>query len=196
MAHALLVTLLSNALSVATVPLTLSFLLGGLSETATVVIDQRAMVLKIGVLVLCPLVVGLLTRKIFTLPPNRPAASLQTINQLLILLMVGVGLSQAREALFAGGSQIVWVVLLVASFHGVMLLAAFSFTRFIRLPTPVRTSVIFMGCQKTLPLTLMVQVSAFPNYPLALVVCVLHHITQLFMDGYLVGRLKPTNTLT
>lgn len=193
MAHALLVSLLSNALSVATVPLTLPLLLAGLSQNASVDIDQRAMVFKIGTLVLFPLLMGLVLRKCFHLPANQPAATLQILNQLLILLMVGVGLSQAREALFAGGSQIVWIVLLVATFHGIMLLVAFSLARFLHLPPPVQKSVVFMGGQKTLPLTLMVQVSAFPAFPLALVVCVLHHLTQLFMDGYLVGRLGLKN---
>jgi sodium/bile acid cotransporter 7 len=195
MAHALLVTLLSNVLSVATVPLTLPLLLTGLPETAAIAIDQRAIVVKIGMLVLLPLLVGMLIRKSLKLPANRPAAPLQIINQLLILLMVGVGLSQARDALFAGGPQIILVVLLVAAFHGVMLLVAAFFSRFLYLPPPVKKSVVFMGSQKTLPLTLMVQVSAFPGFPLALVVCVLHHLTQLFMDGYLVGKMGngPSN---
>jgi sodium/bile acid cotransporter 7 len=196
MAHALLVTLLSNVLSVATVPLTLPLLLAGLSENDAIVMDQRAMVFKIGMLVLFPLVIGMLLRKVLTLPANRPAAILPTLNQLLILLMVGVGLSQAREALFAGGPKIWWIVFLVAAFHGALLLVAVLFSRFLRLPPPVKKSVMFMGSQKTLPLTLMIQVSAFPDFPLALVVCVLHHLTQLFMDGYFVGRLasRPSNS--
>jgi sodium/bile acid cotransporter 7 len=82
------------------------------------------------------------------------------------------------------------LVLLVAAFHGTMLLSSIVSARLLCLPTPVTKSVVFMGSQKTLPLTLMVQVTAFPDYPLALVVCVLHHITQLFMDGYLVGKFR------
>ena len=52
---------------------------------------------------------------------------------------------------------------------------------------------IFMGGQKTLPLSLMIQISAFPGYPMALVVCVLHHLAQLFMDGYLAGKMRAEN---
>jgi len=51
-------------------------------------------------------------------------------------------------------------------------------------------SVIFMGGQKTLVLSVILQVSLFPQYGLALVVCVMHHIVHLVMDGYLVGRLR------
>jgi sodium/bile acid cotransporter 7 len=47
-----------------------------------------------------------------------------------------------------------------------------------------------MGGQKTLPLSIILQVSLFSQYGIALVVCVLHHIVHLAMDGYLVERLK------
>jgi len=39
-------------------------------------------------------------------------------------------------------------------------------------------------------LSIILQVSLFPQYGLALVVCVLHHMIHLLMEGYLVGRLK------
>jgi hypothetical protein len=51
-------------------------------------------------------------------------------------------------------------------------------------------SVLFVGGQKTLPLSVILQVSLFPQYGLALVACVMHHLIVLMMDGYLVGKLK------
>ena len=39
-------------------------------------------------------------------------------------------------------------------------------------------------------LSIILQVSLFPQYGLALVVCVLHHMIHFLMDGYLVGKLK------
>jgi sodium/bile acid cotransporter 7 len=47
-----------------------------------------------------------------------------------------------------------------------------------------------MGAQKTLPLSIILQVSLFPQYTVALLVCVLHHIVHLIMDGYIVERMK------
>lgn len=47
-----------------------------------------------------------------------------------------------------------------------------------------------MGGQKTLPLSVILQMSLFPDYSIALLVCVVHHIVHLMMDGYLVERLK------
>jgi sodium/bile acid cotransporter 7 len=187
MPHALMVTLVSNTLSVVTVPLTLPILLENWGAAGPVAIDRQAMVLKLGLLVLLPLIIGMVLKKIIARPSPRPVRGLQTSNQLLILLMVTVGLSQARGTLLDGGIKIVWIVFLVAAFHGLMLLSAFFSTGLLRLPLPVRKSVVFMGGQKTLPLTLMLQVTLFPACPLSLVVCVLHHLLQLFMDGYLVG---------
>ncbi len=37
---------------------------------------------------------------------------------------------------------------------------------------------------------IIMQVSLFPEHGLALIVCVLHHITHLTMDAFLVQRLK------
>jgi hypothetical protein len=47
-----------------------------------------------------------------------------------------------------------------------------------------------MGGQKTLPLSVILQVSLFPGFGLALVVCVTHHIVHLIMDAYLISYLK------
>ncbi len=190
MPHALLVSLMTNAMAVLTVPLTLPLLLGKPDSGNSIVIDQYALILKIGLLVLLPLAAGLLLRFILKIPPNRPVTTLQLINQLLILTIVGVGLAQARTALFTGGFQIGIILLLAVLFHGIMLSIAALISRALHLPAEFKKSVLFMGSQKTLPLTLMVQVSTFPAYPLALVVCVLHHLAQLFIDGYLVGRLQ------
>jgi sodium/bile acid cotransporter 7 len=49
-----------------------------------------------------------------------------------------------------------------------------------------------MGGQKTLPLSVILQVTLFPEYGLALAVCVVHHILHLITDAYLVEKLKHT----
>jgi sodium/bile acid cotransporter 7 len=79
---------------------------------------------------------------------------------------------------------------LVVTFHGMLLAAAGVLTHLFRISKGKRESIIFMGGQKTLPLSIILQVSLFPQYGLALVVCVMHHLTQLLMDGYLVGKLR------
>ena len=82
------------------------------------------------------------------------------------------------------------IFFLVFGFHGILLIAGYGLTRLLKMEKGRRESVIFMGGQKTLPLSIILQVSLFPQYGLALVVCVLHHMIHLLMDGYLVGKLK------
>jgi sodium/bile acid cotransporter 7 len=71
-----------------------------------------------------------------------------------------------------------------------LLLFSFLFTKIFNIKKGQRESVIFMGGQKTLPLSVILQVTLFPQYGMALVVCVVHHIMHLIMDGYLVVKLK------
>jgi sodium/bile acid cotransporter 7 len=109
---------------------------------------------------------------------------------LLVLAIVWMAMSQARGMILNSSASVGIVLLLVFSFHGILLVAAGIFAGCLKLGKGRRESVIFMGGQKTLPLSIILQVSLFPQYGLALVVCVLHHLIHLLMDGYLVVRLK------
>ncbi|MBW1840716.1 MAG: bile acid:sodium symporter [Deltaproteobacteria bacterium] len=190
MAHALAITILANGLAVFTIPVTLSLLLGRFGGAAAVHIDTPAIMIKLGLLVLLPLCVGLSVKTYFTSFMDRVAHKLQILNQFLVLVIVWMAVSGARPAIIDGGSKLGTVFLLVFTFHGALLTASGIFTRVTGMGKGRRESVIFMGSQKTLPLSIILQVSLFPQYGLALVVCVMHHLVHLIMDGYLVGRLK------
>ena len=62
MAHALVITILANGLSVFTIPVALSLLLNLVGGTAVVSIDKPAIMIKLGFLVLLPLCTGLLIK--------------------------------------------------------------------------------------------------------------------------------------
>jgi sodium/bile acid cotransporter 7 len=190
MAHALVITILANGLAVFTIPVALSLLLNLVGGTAVVTIDKLAIVMKLGFYVLLPLCTGL-TIKFFTKSfMGRFALKLQVLNQWLVLGIVWMAMSQARDAIINSGGSVGIVFLLVFGFHGILLSCAGLFSKLLKLGRGRRESVIFMGSQKTLPLSVILQVSLFPQYGLALVVCVLHHMVHLLMDGYLVGRLR------
>jgi sodium/bile acid cotransporter 7 len=190
MAQALAITILANGLAIFTIPVALSLLLNLLGGSAVVVIDKPAIMIKLGFYVLLPLCAGLTLKLMARSLVDRFAYRLQLPNQLLILAIVWMAMSQARDAIVSGGESVGVIILLVFSFHGILLAAAGGFTKLLKLGKGRRESVIFMGGQKTLPLAIILQVSLFPKYGLALVVCVLHHMTHLLMDGYLVGRLR------
>jgi sodium/bile acid cotransporter 7 len=190
MAQALVITILANGLAVFTIPVVLSLLLNLVGGSTVVVIDKLAIVIKLGCYVLLPLCFGLTIKLLTKSLMDRLVYRLQMLNQLLVLAIVWMAMSQAKDAIISGGSSMGIIFLLVSGFHGMLLAAAGLFAGCLKLGKGRRESVIFMGGQKTLPLSIILQVSLFPQYGLALVVCVLHHLIHLLMDGYLVGKLK------
>lgn len=190
MAQALVITILANGLAVFTIPVMLSLLLRLVGGSAVVYIDKLAIMIKLGCYVLLPLCFGLTIKLLTKSLMDRVVYRLQMLNQLLVLAIVWMAMSQARGTILNSSASVGIVLLLVFGFHGLLLVAAGIFAGCLKLGKGRRESVIFMGGQKTLPLSIILQVSLFPQYGLALVVCVLHHLIHLLMDGYLVGRLK------
>ena len=188
-AHALFVSVLSNSLAVLTIALTLPLLLQLTGDTAEIALDSWSMITKIAVFVLVPLLIGIAARS-FSGPINiLLARRLSITNQLLILVMVWMGVSQSKPVLMGAWLAAGQIALLVLFFHLLMLAAAFVSTGIFSLGKGRRESVIFMGSQKTLPLSIMLQVTLFPGFGQALIVCVLHHLISLLVDGFLVGRM-------
>lgn len=190
MAQALVITILANGFAVITIPVILSLLLNLVGGSTVVVIDKMAIVIKLGSYVLLPLCIGLTIKVVTKSLMDRFVRRFQMLNQFFVLAIVWMAMSQAKDAIVSGGASMGIIFLLVFGFHGILLAAAGIVAVFLKLGKGRRESVIFMGGQKTLPLSIILQVSLFPQYGLALVVCVLHHLIHLLMDGYLVGRLK------
>ncbi|SDO38922.1 bile acid:sodium symporter [Desulforhopalus singaporensis] len=190
MVHSLLITILANTLAVVTIPVCLALLLKFTGDSRIVEISQLPIMIKIGTLVLIPLIAGITLRRIFSasLQPFLPYTS--TCNQLGILAIVLMALCGGRPAIVSELGSIPSVIGAVFTFHLALVLAALFLTRIFRIPKHKRESVILMGGQKTLPLSVIIQVSVFPEYGLALVVCVMHHIIHLVMDAYLIKHLR------
>ncbi|MFO7556677.1 MAG: bile acid:sodium symporter [Desulfobacterales bacterium] len=190
MAQALVITILANGFAVITIPVILSLLLNLVGGSTVVVIDKMAIVIKLVSYVLLPLCIGLTIKVAAKSLMDRFVRRFQMLNQFFVLAIVWMAMSQAKDAIVSGGASMGIIFLLVFGFHGILLAAAGIVAVLLKLGKGRRESVIFMGGQKTLPLSIILQVSLFPQYGLALVVCVLHHLIHLLMDGYLVGRLK------
>lgn len=190
MAHALFVTIIANALAVVTIPIVLSWLLYFLGNSRTIEIDKAAIMLKIALLVLLPLAVGMGIQYAARrwVEPMQPMV--QIINQLLVLSIVWMGMCQSRAAITSGGHALFPIAAVTFFFHLLLLFSAYGAIKLCHLEPGRRESVLFMGGQKTLPLSVILQVTLFPEYGLALVVCVVHHIIHLIMDAYLVERIR------
>jgi solute carrier family 10 (sodium/bile acid cotransporter), member 7 len=195
MAQALIITILANGLAVFTVPVSLSLLLRMIGGSAVIAVDRWAIVTKLFFLVLVPLGAGLVLKFYAGGYLRRIEEKLQTINQCLVLCIVWMALSQTRDAILDGGGSVGIILVAVSVFHIFLLASAAVSIRLFKLPPGRREPVIFMGGQKTLPLSVILQVSLFPQYGIALIVCVIHHLIHLLMDGYLVGKLRGNNNL-
>ncbi|WP_163339099.1 bile acid:sodium symporter [Desulfopila sp. IMCC35008] len=190
MAHALLITIVSNSLAVVTIPLSLALLLSFTGDTRVIEVDQLPIMIKIATLVLLPLIVGILVRNRMTdtVRPLLPYTSI--LNQVGILIVVWMATCKGREAIVDSLDAIAPVLGVTFFFHLAIMTAGLLLVRAFTIEKGRRESVILMGGQKTLPLSLILQVSLFPEYGIALVVCVLHHIIHLAMDSFLVQYLK------
>jgi solute carrier family 10 (sodium/bile acid cotransporter), member 7 len=80
MARVLFVTILSNFMSVVSVPLTLSFLLTFLRQERMVTIDQIAIIIKLFCLVLVPFQISIILKKDVLPIAEIQKENLQTIN--------------------------------------------------------------------------------------------------------------------
>jgi len=189
MAHSLLITIIANSLAVITIPISLSFLIGG-TEDQVIHIDQLSIIIKIATLVLLPLIVGIIARRLFSaqFQPILPYTS--TWNQLGILTIVWMALCGGRNAIVSSLDSIIFIIIIVFCFHLCLVLSALWLTKVFKIAKGKRESVIFMGGQKTLALSVILQVSLFPEFGLALVFCVVHHIVHLIMDAYFINYLK------
>jgi sodium/bile acid cotransporter 7 len=181
---------LANMLAVFVIPVSLSLLLDLAGNPASVVIEKWRIMGKLGGYVLLPLAGGVMLRRSGIRRVQRYAPTMQVLNQLLVLGIVWMGLSRSRSAILSGGDSLIAIALVAFVFHALLLASAALLARVFRLERGRRESLLFIGTQKTLPLSLILQVSLFPSFGLALVFCVVHHILHLMMDGYLVGRLR------
>jgi sodium/bile acid cotransporter 7 len=186
-AHALLITVVANGLSMVTIPFSLAVLL---QTVESVPIEKGRLMIQMALLVLLPLLLGLFLR------PKKGAfltllqKGIPVLNQCLILGIVWMALAEAKDTVLSGGAQVVLILVLAFFFHALLLALGFLAIRWFHIPRGRRESILFMGGQKTLPLSVLLQVKLFPQHGLALVFCVFHHFIHLMMDGYLVGRLN------
>lgn len=191
MAHALFVTILSNCIAIISIPVVLPLLLLFLELETSLFIDQKAIFIKLLLVVLLPLLTGLILNKALFSFTSDQKKKLGLINQFVVICVIYMSLSSARQILIDKSGTFFWILPLVIVFHLILLVLSFYCTRFLNIGRARRESVIFMGSQKTLPLAVMLQLTCFPEYGTALLVCVVHHIIHLMIDGFIAGKMEP-----
>jgi len=189
-AHALFITILSNCIAIISIPFFLPLLLKSLKLETNLFIDQKTIFIKLLFLVLLPLLMGLFLKKTMLNITAVQKKRLGIINQFIVICVVYMSLSGAREVLAAQSTTFLWILPLVVIFHLLLLGFSFGCSHLLNIGKGRREAVIFMGAQKTLPLAVMLQITCFPEYGAALLVCVIHHIAHLMIDGYLAFKMR------
>ncbi|MCD4723044.1 MAG: bile acid:sodium symporter [Desulfobacula sp.] len=155
MAHALFVTIVSNCIAIVSIPLVLSIFLLLQQQDTVLSIDQKAIIVKLLILVLLPLITGMFLKKmVFNITANRKKI-MGIINQCCVICIVFMSLSGVKEILISKSSSFFLIVPLVIVFHLCLLGFFCLVSRLLNIGKGKRESVIFMGSQKTLPLSVM-----------------------------------------
>jgi len=185
---ALVVTVLSNSLTVFLTPFILERAVG-----TTVQFDTMAMVLRMLLIVLLPILIGQLLRlKLWGRAESfRPV--LKVVPQLIILLFVYVGFSSGADKLGQGGGLLLRFLVACFALHTFLLGVMVLVSGMLKLSWPDRTAVILCGSQKTLPNGIYIWSHFFPANPYGAVPLVLYHLFQLIVDTLLVSKFEKLN---
>ncbi|MEA1967924.1 MAG: bile acid:sodium symporter [Thermodesulfobacteriota bacterium] len=194
MAHALFITILANFISIVSIPFVLSWLVSLLGGHSSITIDQYAIMKKLFFLVLMPMSAGMFLKALHGRIEEKIIKNMQIANQVFVICIVFMAASGAREIFIKKSGSIGYVLAMVILFHLSLLLFSFFLSFFLKIKKGRRESQIFMGSQKTLPLSVILQVTLFPEFGAALLVCVVHHIVHLVIDSYLAVRLGDQKT--
>ncbi|MCK5312135.1 MAG: bile acid:sodium symporter, partial [Desulfobacteraceae bacterium] len=172
------------------IPLILSWLLSCFFESQYIDIDQIAIMVRLFLLVMLPLIIGLTAKRFFPHINNETKVTMQVINQILVIGIVFMAASGAIDMFGSDFNQLFLIVLIVTIFHLILLIFSFYSSKFLKIGKGRYESVIFMGSQKTLPLAVIIQLTYFPEYGIALLVCVVHHFIHLMIDGYICVKMQ------
>ncbi|MGM0418051.1 MAG: bile acid:sodium symporter [Thermodesulfobacteriota bacterium] len=189
-AQALLITVCASFIAVFTIPFSLKIILGNAS-VSELMFDPFSLMISIGLKVILPLAIGYGLAVSFKKIRNY-LKLIQILSQLFILVIVWISASAAENIFLTDIKNIIIVILIVLFFHVILTLAGWLFVILFKIGKKRRESVIFMGGQKTLPLSLIVQVSVFPELGLALAVCVMHHLVQLIYDSFMQAKMSSS----
>ncbi|MBU2481778.1 MAG: bile acid:sodium symporter, partial [Proteobacteria bacterium] len=158
-------------------------------------INQGQILSRLLILVLLPLLIGMVMKAMVLSRRKLPESKLQIMNQCMIIGIVFISLAGSRHTLMENQMAFFYILLLVSVFHIMLLGASFGLIKMWGIPRGRCESVIFMGSQKTLALSAIIQMTYFSEFGTALLVCVVHHIVHLMMDGYLSMRMNQSRLL-
>lgn len=185
---AMVITLLSNTLTVFLTPLVLQITLG-----ASVDFRTSEMIMRMAFMVLLPVALGQLVRAFLWRQAQSVMPALRIIPQCIILFFLYIAFAAAAEHLggdlflvgrFAGAC---------ASLHVALLFCNYTASRLLNFSAPTRTAIIYCGSQKTLPNGIYVWETFFASNVYGAVPLAIYHLFQTVTDSFLAPFLEKQN---
>jgi sodium/bile acid cotransporter 7 len=113
------------------------------------------------------------------------------VNSSCVILAVYISLAVSRQEFFQTNTgQYLTVFLSVSMIHILLLIMNHQAAKWLKLSPEDSKALLFVASQKTLPVSLAVLAGLCQDTGNAVIVCLLFHFTQLFMDSVLASRLR------
>ncbi len=186
--YSILITVVANSIAIFILPFFLSLMLPFIGKATFINLDKAFMIKKLVLLVLLPLIIGMAIN--FFLKEIKFKKKLNFINQLLVVSMVWMAISSSKDNLSGSIYDFIIILTIVLIFHITLLLSSFILCKIYKIKDKEKISIIFMGSQKTLPLSIVILVNYFPQYTIAAMVSILHHITHILIDSFLLKKIR------
>ncbi len=189
---ALFLTISLNLLGIISIPFILDLFL---KAAGPVDIDQFSLFIKMFFLVLLPFGTG---KMLQMLPgPRKNFPFLSYINSSCVILIVYSSLATSRQA-FSGllFADYMLIVTGVAMVHLPLLLAGFAAGKTLQLKTADTKALVFVSSQKTLPIAIAILASIAIDTGDAIIVCLIFHFFQLFIDSLLAMAVQRHNNFS
>jgi sodium/bile acid cotransporter 7 len=180
---AVLLTVTANAVGILTAPAMIGFC----AHIGTdLPIDTGKLFLKLFLLVLVPFALAMIVRQAAHGKIGRPGPFFANM---VVILIVWTAASEGRNDILRTGWALFGKLVAAALlFHTVLLAALWIAGRLQRLHLPELKATVFVGSQKTLPLS--VTILSMLGYQAGAVACIVLHMTQIMMDSLIASHWK------
>jgi sodium/bile acid cotransporter 7 len=183
---ALFLTVSLNLLGIFTLPFMLDFCL---KAVGPVDIDQNALLIKMLFFVLLPFIIGKLIRNTLIVQDVSPNWSY--VNSSCVILVVYAALSVSKDVFTnLDATEYAVIFTAVTLLHMLLLVINTVAGRLLNLPVGDQKSLLFVASQKTLPISIAVLTNIKYDTGSAIIVCIMFHFAQLFLDSILAAYLQ------
>lgn len=150
-------------------------------------IAPSKLLLKLILLVLLPFVVGVVVRKLSKVKPESISGY---IPSLCVILTVYAAFSVSKDLLGSNSFFDIFILIAAAAFiHFSLMIAAWLAGKSISSGPAELKALAFVTSQKTLPVAISVRAILCDNPGVAIIPCLIFHLTQLFADSALASHL-------